>query len=81
LLFPSPAAMPLQARPTPEWAEVHRELRRPGVTRSLLGQEYKAATPEGYPYSAFCEHYRAWAGKLDLVMRQTPRAGEKLFVD
>jgi transposase len=26
-------------------------------------------------------HYRDWAGKLDLVMRQTHRAGEKLFVD
>ena len=35
----------------------------------------------GYQYSWFCEHYRAWQGKLDLVMRQDHRAGEKLFVD
>ena len=32
-------------------------------------------------YSWFCQTYRAWAHKLDLVMRQTHRAGEKLFVD
>ena len=29
----------------------------------------------------FVTHIRAWARKLDLVMRQTHRAGEKLFVD
>jgi transposase len=32
-------------------------------------------------YSWFCHTYRAWARTLDLVMRQTHRAGEKLFVD
>ena len=37
--------------------------------------------PEGFQYSWFCQAYRAWAGKLDLVMRQSHRAGEKLFVD
>lgn len=47
----------------------------------LLWQEYKAAHPDGYQYSRFCELYRSWQGKLDLVMRQDHRAGEKLFVD
>ncbi|MFT4584797.1 MAG: hypothetical protein ACI8XZ_004562 [Gammaproteobacteria bacterium] len=32
-------------------------------------------------YSAFCERYRAWRGHLDVVMRQTHIAGDKLFVD
>ncbi len=69
------------SRPLPAWSEVHRELGRKGVTLSLLWQEYKALYPEGLQYSWFCEQYRAWAGKLDLVMRQEHRAGEKLFVD
>ena len=69
------------ARPLPDWSEVHRELRRKSVTLSLLWQEYKETHPEGLQYSRFCEQYRAWAGKLDLVMRQEHRAGEKLFVD
>jgi transposase len=47
----------------------------------LLWQEYKAATPDGLQYSSFCEAYRTWAKQLDLVMRQSHRAGETLFVD
>ena len=60
---------------------MHRELKRKGVTLVLLWQEYKAITPDGLQYSQFCEAYRQWTGKLDLVMRQSHRAGETLFVD
>ena len=79
LFPPSPRAR--GGRPLPEWAKVHRELRRKGVTLALLWQEYKAAHPDGLQYSRFCDRYRAWAERLDVVMRQTHRAGEKLFVD
>ena len=65
----------------PDWAIVHQERKRKGVTLLLLWQEYKAATPEGLQYSSFCEAYRTWAKQLDLVMRQSHRAGETLFVD
>jgi len=47
----------------------------------LLWQEYKVSSPDGLQYSQFCAAYRQWAGKLDLVMRQSHRAGETLFVD
>lgn len=80
-LFPSASPDPVLQRAEPDWATVHRELRRKGVTLMLLWQEYKARDPEGYQYSWFCEAYRAWAGRRDLVMRQTHRAGETLFVD
>ena len=62
--------------PGPDWPTVHHELKRKGVTLFLLWQEYKAATPEGFQYSWFCQAYRAWASKLNLVMRQSHRAGE-----
>jgi transposase len=65
----------------PDWSAVHRELKRKGVTLFLLWEEYKAASPEGFQYSWFCQAYRQWAGTLDVVMRQPHRAGEKLFVD
>jgi transposase len=68
-------------RPMPNWATVHQERKRKGVTLLLLWQEYKAATPDGLQYSSFCEAYRTWAKKRDLVMRQSRRAGETLFVD
>ncbi len=69
-------------RPEPDWVEVHRELKgSKAVTLHLLWLEYKALHPEGFQYTWFCDHYRAWRKKLDVVMRQTHCAGEKLFVD
>jgi transposase len=72
-----------RARPLPDWAVVHRELRRKGVTLWLLWEEYCAAHAGAacYSYTRFCELYRAWRGSLDVVMRQTHAPGEKLFVD
>jgi len=72
---------PRPTRPLPGWEEIHAELKRRGVTRQLLWEEYRIRHPEGYSYSRFCELYQAWAGKLDVSMRQSHKAGEKLFVD
>jgi transposase len=81
-LFPPAPTLPLAARPVPVWEAVHRELKaNKGMSLFLLWQEYKVGAPEGFQYSWFCEQYRAWLGKLDLVMRQEHRAGEKCFVD
>ena len=80
-LFPPPAAMRCGERPLPDWTEVHRELRRKGVTLSLLWQEHKERFPEGLQYSRFCDLYREWKGQLSVTMRQEHRAGEKTFVD
>jgi transposase len=80
-LYPPISALSATERTVPDWPQVHRELQRKGVTLALLWHEYKVAHPEGYHYSWFCHQYRAWAGKVDVVMRQAHRAGEKLFVD
>jgi transposase len=81
VLFPPHPAIPIPPRPEPDWPTVHHELKRKGVTLFLLWQASKSTTPEGFQYSRCCQGYRAWTGKLDLVMRQSHRAGEKLFVD
>jgi transposase len=81
LLFKKDPAPPTETRPVPDWNRVHAELRRKGVTLMLLWLEYKEAHPDGWGYSRFCHHYRAWQGHLDVVMRQEHRAGEKCFVD
>jgi transposase len=80
-LFPVRPATP-GLRSTPDWAAIQDELHNnKKVTLQLLWQEYKQSNPDGYQYSRFCELYQRWAGKLDLVLRQEHRAGEKLFVD
>jgi transposase len=81
LLFPPPPGTPADQRPVPDWAWVHRELRRPNVTLALLWEEYRAGAPDGFGYSWFCDLYRGWAGRLKPTMRQLHIAGEKLFVD
>jgi transposase len=67
--------------PHPEWSTVHQEMKKKGVTLMLLWEEYRASFPHGYQYSRFCELYRAFKSKLQPTMRQTHKAGEKLFVD
>jgi transposase len=79
-VFSGPAG-PDVPRPLPDFAWIHRELRRPGVTLQLVWHEYVETHPSGYRYSQFCERYKRWARKLNPSMRQVHRAGEKGFVD
>jgi transposase len=67
----------------PDFAQVHRELSRKGVTLMLLWQEYVAAHPgeRTWGRTQFFEHYRTFAQSLRRSMRQVHLAGEKLFVD
>jgi transposase len=65
----------------PDWATIHRELKRKHVTLAILWDEYIERNPEGYRYSRFCELYRAWEARLSVTMRQTHVGGDKLFVD
>lgn len=81
LLFPAAPSVPDHERPVPDWASVDRELRRPGVTRALLWEEYRAAHPLGFGYAWFCQHYEAWRGRVRPTMRQSHVGGEKVFVD
>jgi transposase len=79
-LYP-PRPTTKEQRPLPNWAEVHRELKRPGVTLELLWQEYREQYPDGYSYSRFCDLFREWEKRVSPTMRQTHIAGEKMFVD
>src|SRR3954453_23133060 len=65
----------------PDWATIHRELKRKHVTLSILWDEYIEQHPDGYRYSRFCELYRGWEARLSVTMRQTHAGGDKLFVD
>jgi transposase len=82
LFGPTPRRADLSPRPTPDFAELHEELQRhPHLTLQLVWEEYRRDHPDGYAYSRFCELYREWRQRLDVVLRQEHKAGEKLFVD
>ena len=68
-------------RVEPDWSALARELKRPGVTMSILWEEYREVHPEGYGYSRFCDLLRGFERRLTPVMRQHHVAGEKAFVD
>jgi hypothetical protein len=53
----------------PDWAILHREMKRKHVTLSILWDEYIEAHPDGYRYSRFCELYRSWEGKISVTDR------------
>jgi transposase len=75
-------AVPRSARHLePDYAHIHQELKRPGVTLQLLWEEYAQANALAYKYTSFCVKYREWAERLKRSMRQIHVAGEKLFAD
>ncbi len=77
------APVPVRARlAPPDWAWVHQELKKKGVTLTLLWEEYRESSNDpAYRYSRFCELYGRWRASLKRSMRQVHRAGEKLFID
>ncbi len=60
-------------KPEPDFAVVHKELRKKGVQLTLLWFEYRELHPDGYSYSQFCFLYRQWRRHVDVVMRQDIR--------
>ena len=58
-----------------------KELKRVGVTRGVLHQEYCQSTLEPYSYSQFCYHLQQHrkSSKPSMVLEHLP--GDKLFID
>lgn len=73
-----------QTRPEPDWAYIHAESKKKGVTLLLLWREYIQEHPLGHGYVNFTIRFRAWKkreGIAKVTMRQDYKLGEKLFVD
>lgn len=72
---------PLDTAPLPDWAATFFELKKKGVTRQLLWEEYLAKFSHGMGYSQYCRKFGDWIQSQRISMRQEHKAGEKLFVD
>ena len=58
-----------------------KELKRKGVTRQLLWEEYKKTHPDGLGLSQFKKYYNQWKAQTNPVMHIEHKAGDKMFVD
>jgi transposase len=66
----------------PDWSHVHAELPRPGVTITLLHEEYAEGLDSGHMSDReFRRRYDRYKRSLGVVMRQARRPGAELFVD
>ena len=75
-------AVAWQKTAKPDFDAIRRQLQtHRNLTLQLVWEEYREDHQRGYSYSRFCELYRNWERKLDVVLRQEYRAGETLFVD
>jgi len=61
--------------------EIDKELKRKGVTKALLWEEYRKKHPDGAGRSQFLFHFSQWKARKIPIMRQNHKAGDKLFID
>lgn len=65
-----------------EYFRVHESrLKKRGVTRLSLYQEYVKQSPEGYKLTAFYSHFNLWTRRAQPSMHMTHIAGDKMYVD
>ena len=60
---------------------VDRELRKVGVTKSLLWEEYLQKHPDGFRFTQFCTYYHQWKRRVDPTVHIDYKAGDKMLVD
>lgn len=80
--YPAADVRPAARLEEADWPRLHQELKRKGVTRQLLWEEYATGIPNrSYSYSQFCARYQDWQQTQKRSLRQHHRAGEKCFID
>jgi len=74
--------------PTRKLKELHsffpymeKMLKKTGITKAMLWQEYIALHPDGYKSSMFCERFNRWSKRANPVMHINHKAGDKVYVD
>jgi len=69
----------------PDYQYIHRELAKPGVTLTLLWEEYRSKCYETgktpYMSTQFCDKYRKWARVTKATMRIQHKPGDAIQVD
>lgn len=72
---------PPQDMHAPDWSQIASELKRKGVTLTLLWQEYRERHPNGYGYTWFCERFAAFEQRASATFRNRHTAGAAMQTD
>jgi transposase len=72
---------PPQDLDEPDWAKVSSEMKRKGVTLTLLWQEYRERHPNGYGYTWFCQRFVAFEEPSNATFRNRHIAGAAMQTD
>jgi transposase len=83
-LFVKPEDRPLNERLQTlfnQFPAIDKELKRKGVTRRLLWEEYKRRHPDGVGISQFKHYFSQWKAQVNPTMHMEHKAGDKLYVD
>lgn len=82
-LFVKPEDKPLNERLQTLFSlfpAIDKELKKKGVTRQLLWEEYKRNHPDGVGKSQFKHYYAQWKAQVNPTMHMEHKAGDKLYV-
>ncbi|HXA02806.1 MAG TPA: hypothetical protein VNW99_12505, partial [Cytophagaceae bacterium] len=60
---------------------IDKELRRKGVTKYLLWEEYKRKYPDGLSDTQFRTLFSLWKSRIRPSMRMEHKAGDKMYID
>lgn len=60
---------------------MERQLKKTGITKQRMWEEYYQKNPNGLKSSQFCDYYLKWSKKVNPVMHMNHKAGDKMYVD
>jgi transposase len=61
--------------------EMHKSLKKKGITREMIWKQYIQDHPDGYRLSQFKEYYRRWTKVSSGTMHIEHKVGDKMYVD
>jgi len=77
-----------EASVSPRYKAIHdffpymdKELKKTGVTKYSMWEEYYEKHPDGVKSSQFFNYYRRWSKKVNPVMHMTHKVGDKMYID
>lgn len=58
-----------------------KHLKKTGVTKNMMWNEYLKKHPDGFMSSQFCEYFNRWNKRTNPVMHINHKAGDKMYID